>query len=48
MIWILCTASFLAGGVVAIFLVSCSAIAQQSDEQSDRIYSLLARKKVAD
>ena len=48
MTWILCALAFLAGGIIAILLMSCFAIAQQADEQSDRTYYLLAGKNVAD
>ena len=47
MVWILCAIAFLVGGIVAIFLMSCFAIAQQADEQSERTHYLLAGKNVA-
>jgi len=44
MIWILCAISFFAGGIIAVFLLSCFAITQQADEQNERIYSLIVEK----
>ncbi|HXY55940.1 MAG TPA: hypothetical protein VEM40_14855 [Nitrospirota bacterium] len=48
MTWILCAAAFLVGGIIAILLMSCFAIAQQAEEQSDRTFYLLAGKNAAD
>jgi hypothetical protein len=47
MFWIMCVAMFFAGSIVAVFLMSCLAIAQQADEQSERAYSILAREDAA-
>jgi formate/nitrite transporter FocA (FNT family) len=41
MLWIVCTVSFFVGSIVAVFLMSCLAIAQQADEQSDRTFAVL-------
>jgi hypothetical protein len=40
----MCTLSFFVGSIVAVFLMSCLAIAQQADEQGDRIFSVLEEK----
>ncbi len=47
MFWIMCALFFFAGSIVTVFLMSCLAIAQQTDEQSERVYSLLARENSA-
>ncbi len=44
MMWIMFTVSFLVCSIVAVFLISCLAIAQQADEQSEKAYSVLAGK----
>jgi hypothetical protein len=44
MFWIMCAVSFFIGSTVAVFLMSCLAIAQQADEQSERTYSEVAGK----
>jgi len=47
MMWVMFTVSFLVCSIVAVFLMSCLAIAQQADEQSEKAYSVLAGKSTA-
>lgn len=47
MFWIMCVVLFFAGSIVTVFLMSCLAIAQQADEQSERAYSVLAGENTA-
>jgi len=47
MFWIMCAVTFFAVSVIAVFLMSCLAIAQQADEQSERAYSILAGEDTA-
>jgi hypothetical protein len=47
MFFIMCALFFFAGSIVTVFLISCLAIAQQADEQSERAYSILAGKNAA-
>jgi len=44
MFWIMCAIFFFIGSFVTIFLMSCLAMAQQADEQSERAYSEVAGK----
>jgi hypothetical protein len=44
MFWIMCAIFFFIGSIVTVFLMSCLAIAQQADEQSERAYSEVAGK----
>ena len=39
MFWIMCAVLFFLCSIVAVFLMSCLAIAQQADEESARVYS---------
>jgi hypothetical protein len=47
MFWIMCAILFFAGSIVTVFLMSCLAIAQRADEQSERAYSELAGENTA-
>ena len=47
MMWVMFSLSFLVCSIVAVFLMSCLAIAQQADEQSEKAYSVLAEKNTA-
>jgi len=47
MFLIMCVVFFFTGSIVAVFLMSCLAISQQADEQSERIYSVLDGEKAA-
>jgi hypothetical protein len=44
MFWIMCATFFFIGSIVTVFLMSCLAIAQQADEQSERAYYEVAGK----
>jgi len=46
MFWITCAIFFFIGSFVTVFLMSCLAIAQQADEQSERSYSEVVGKNV--
>jgi hypothetical protein len=46
MFWIMCAIFFFIGSFVTVFLMSCLAIAQQTDEQSERTYFEVAGKDV--
>jgi hypothetical protein len=47
MFWIMCVVLFFAGSIVTVFLMSCLAIAQQADEQSERAYSVFTGENAA-
>jgi hypothetical protein len=47
MSWIMYAILFLAGSIATVFLMSCLAIAQRADEQSERAYSELAGENTA-
>jgi hypothetical protein len=47
MLWIMCAVLLFVCTIVAVFLMSCLAIAQQADEQSARAYSAVVGNSAA-